>query len=83
MYVGNEKVLDIYGKRDEMQAGKPYDLVPEKYDASSVTNLFSAGKSVGSIMMAIQRDKNKIAYEDKIGKHWPEFAKNGKEDIMI
>jgi CubicO group peptidase (beta-lactamase class C family) len=29
------------------------------------------------------RDQGLINYEDKISKHWPEFAKHGKENIRI
>ena len=33
--------------------------------------------------MALKRDQNQIAYEDRVSKYWPEFSKNGKEDITI
>ena len=48
-----------------------------------MTNIYSSGKSVAAILMAIKRDKQQLEYGDKVSKSWPEFAKNGKEDILI
>ena len=45
--------------------------------------IFSSGKSIESIIMAMQHDKGIFDYEDKISKHWPEFGQNGKENIKI
>ena len=33
--------------------------------------------------MGILYTKNLFKFEDKIAKHWPEFAQNGKEDVRI
>ena len=47
VYVGNEKVIDIYGK--------PAD--PESdYDQDKISNIFSSGKNIAAILMAILQD---------------------------
>jgi len=28
-------------------------------------------------------EKGTLSYDDKISKYWPEFIKNGKEDIQV
>ena len=33
--------------------------------------------------MGVLYDQGNFKFEDKVSKHWPEFAKNGKEDIRI
>ncbi len=33
--------------------------------------------------MALMVDRNLVKYEDKVADHWPEFAKNGKENITV
>ena len=43
VYHGNKKVIDIYGRQDST----------ENYNADSVTSIYSSGKMIGSIMMAI------------------------------
>ena len=45
--------------------------------------MWSSGKSVESIVMGILYDQGNFKFEDKVSKHWPEFAKNGKENIRI
>jgi CubicO group peptidase (beta-lactamase class C family) len=45
--------------------------------------LFSSGKSVASILIAMMVDKGLLSYNDKISKHWPEFAQNGKDHILV
>ena len=36
-----------------------------------------------SIMLAMMHDKKLFDYDDKVVKHWPEFAPNQKENIKI
>ena len=33
--------------------------------------------------MGVLYDQGNFKFEDKVSKHWPEFAKNGKENIRI
>ena len=33
--------------------------------------------------MGVLRDKGLISYEEKVCTYWPEFAKNGKENITV
>ena len=43
----------------------------------------SNGKNWESIVMGMLFDKGLFQYEDLVAKHWPAFAKNGKENISI
>ena len=45
--------------------------------------VFSSGKSLEAIVMAMLHDKGLFKYEDHVAQHWPEFAQNGKEGIRI
>ena len=53
------------------------------YGPDSLTNVYSSGKPIASILIAILEDKGLLQYDDLICKHWPEFAKYGKQDIRI
>ena len=53
------------------------------YTADTTCNLWSSGKSIGSILMAIMKDKGLLSYEEKVCTYWPEFAQNGKEGITV
>ena len=50
---------------------------------SFLQTIFSSGKSLTAIGMAILYDKGLFKYEDTIAKYWPEFAQNGKENVRI
>ena len=45
--------------------------------------MFSSGKSVGSFVVALMVDRGLLNYDDKISKHWPQFAKKGKQDLTV
>jgi CubicO group peptidase (beta-lactamase class C family) len=59
-------------------------LVNEKtYDGDSLQMIFSSGKSVEAIAVAMLVDRKLLDYDQKISHYWPEFAKNGKENITV
>ena len=74
VYVGDQKVVDVWGETPTSS---------QVYTPDKVTTIWSAGKSLGAIMMAIMRDQGKIEYDEKVSKYWPEFAQNGKENITV
>ncbi len=44
---------------------------------------FSTTKGVASTLVHILVDRDVLDYEDRVAKHWPEFARNGKADITL
>lgn len=75
VYHHGKKVVDIWG------GSQNRDFAPWQED----TVAFSASttKGVISTVMHILVDRGLADYEDKVAKHWPEFAQNGKENITI
>ena len=45
--------------------------------------MFSSTKTLSAIAVAALVDQGIVAYEDKVAKVWPEFAKNGKENVTL
>ena len=45
--------------------------------------MFSSGKSIAAIVVAMMVDKEILDYNQKIESFWPEFGKNGKSDITL
>lgn len=72
VYVGEEKVIDLYGVATGF-----------KGDGDSLANIYSSGKSVAAILIAIMVDQGHLEYDELISKYWPEFAQNGKEKIRV
>ena len=45
--------------------------------------IFSSGKSVAAIALAMLVERGLVKYEENICKYWPEFAQKGKENIKV
>ncbi len=73
VYHRGEKVVDLWASADGDAA----------FDADSLVNVFSSGKSLEAIAMASLYDQGLLDYTDKIATHWPEFAANGKGEVTI
>ncbi len=77
-YVRGEKVVDLWATaRDDDDDGK------EPYDGDSLHTVFSSTKAVTAVVFACLVDRGLVDYGDKICKHWPEFAQNGKEELRV
>ena len=68
-------MIDVWGTTP---SGKGKNYTPD-----STTTIFSSGKTVGNMLMAVLFDKGLIRYEEKVCHYWPEFAQHGKENITI
>lgn len=55
----------------------------EPIEENSMTTLYSSGKVIESLSILLLHQRGLLKLDDNISKHWPEFAKNGKENITI
>ena len=73
VYYKGERVVDLWSS-----AGTDSD-----FSADSIVNVFSSGKSLAAIAMASLAGRGLLDYEAKIADYWPEFGKNGKQDLTV
>lgn len=73
--VGGCTVVDIWTRGTE--------LTPNIMNNNSLTVTMSVAKFLFTVTMAHAEDNGYFEWKDKISKHWPAFAQNGKEDITI
>ena len=73
VFVEGEKVVDLHARQQ----------TNDEFNADSLINVFSSGKSLESIAIAMLADRGLIDYDDTISKHWPEFAKESKHSITV
>ena len=66
-------VLDIHGG-----IGKDSPV-----DSQTMFVLMSSTKPLTASCLYMLKERGKIAYDDLVSKHWPEFAQNGKESVTI
>jgi CubicO group peptidase (beta-lactamase class C family) len=53
------------------------------YGPDTTACIYSSGKLVADLVFAVLVDQCLVSYDDKVSKHWPEFAQNGKQDINV
>ncbi|RDA95684.1 hypothetical protein CP533_1250 [Ophiocordyceps camponoti-saundersi (nom. inval.)] len=53
------------------------------WQRDTIVNVFSCTKTVVGLAFLMLVDRGLIDLDDKVSKYWPEFACNGKEDILI
>ncbi len=67
-------VVDLWGSTH------PED---SSYGGDSVQSVFSSGKSLECVCVAILADRGLLRYSDPVSLHWPEFGRRGKEGIRV
>ena len=73
VYHRGQKVVDLWASA----------TADDRFDADSLVNIFSSGKSLESIAIAALVSKGLIDYDTPIVQYWPEFGGQGKEDVTI
>ncbi len=73
VYHRGEKVVDLWAS----------EAADGSFCADSLVNVFSSGKSLEAIAMAVLVSKGLLRYDARITEYWPEFGANGKEGLTI
>lgn len=73
VYVGDDCVVDLVGSAEG----------DEDFNADSLVNVFSSGKSLEAIALASLKGKGLLSYDTKVADYWPEFGQAGKENITV
>lgn len=76
VYVRGRCVVDLWGGYSNAAETKPWSR-------DTLINVYSASKGVVSIAVAMLVDQGRLSYDDKVSKHWPEFAAGGKADVTV
>ncbi|CAI5441585.1 unnamed protein product [Caenorhabditis angaria] len=69
-------IIDLQGGYADKSSGR-------KWTDETRTVVFSTTKAVGAICVAMLVDRGYVKYSDKVVDFWPEFGKNGKENITV
>ena len=76
VYIHGRCVVDLWGGHADAAETKPWAR-------DTLINVWSASKGVTSIALAMLIDQGRLSYDDKVAKHWPEFAAGGKGEITV
>ncbi|MGV8995387.1 MAG: serine hydrolase domain-containing protein [Parvibaculaceae bacterium] len=55
----------------------------KSWTRDTLANVWSTTKGMGALVIGMLVERGLLSYTDKVSKHWPEFAANGKENITI
>src|ERR1700729_1329282 len=74
--IDGDVVIDIWGGfRDQART------VP--WDEHTITNVWSSTKTVTSLAALMLADRGELDVDAPVAKYWPEFAANGKQDVLV
>ena len=73
VFVGENRVVDLWATATADAA----------FNADSLVNIFSSGKSLEAIAMASLVAKGLLNYDAKVIDYWPEFGASGKQSLTV
>lgn len=71
-----EAVVDLWGGYADAARTKPWTR-------DTLANVWSTTKGMGALVCGMLVERGLISYEDKVSRHWPEFAAEGKSGITV
>ena len=72
IYLGEERVVDLWATSGA-----------DEFSADSLVNVFSSGKSLESILMAMLADQGLLDFTKPVSAYWPEFVGAGKDTLTV
>ena len=74
--INGKFVVDIWG-------GYADKAKSRSWEKDTIINVFSTTKVMTIICALMLVDRGQLDLDDPVAKYWPEFAQNGKEDILV
>lgn len=71
-----EMVIDLWGGLRDPASQEPWE-------EDTMIIVFSATKGVSGLVVAYAHSRGWIDYEARVADYWPEFARNGKEEVTV
>ncbi|KAK0117530.1 hypothetical protein ONS95_011870 [Cadophora gregata] len=84
--LGLSFTLNIHGKTlIDLHGGQtsPNKSKSQPWTSHTLSPVFSSTKNIVSLSLLHLASSGKISLDDKVSKHWPEFASHGKENVKI
>jgi CubicO group peptidase (beta-lactamase class C family) len=69
-------VVDLWGGIADVTTGAPWER-------DSIINVFSVTKTMTSLAALLLVDRGELDPAAPVAKYWPEFAANGKSDVLV
>ncbi|MEM7273946.1 MAG: serine hydrolase domain-containing protein [Actinomycetota bacterium] len=74
--VDGELVCDVWG-------GWSDEAKTARWEADTITNVWSTTKTMTALSALVLIDRGTLDPAEKVATYWPEFAANGKEEVLV
>ncbi len=76
VFIDGEPVIDLWGGFVDRDFTRPWQR-------NTIVNNFSTTKMMTSLTALLLADRGVIDLDAPVAKYWPEFAANGKQDVLV
>lgn len=76
VFLDGQPVIDLWGGFADAGYTVPWQH-------HSMVNVFSSSKTVTALCALVLADRGQLDLDAPVAKYWPEFAANGKEDVLV
>ena len=76
VYLDGEPVVDLWGGFLDAARTEPWQR-------DTIINNFSTTKTMTALCMLILADRGEVDLDAPIARYWPEFAQNGKSEVLV
>lgn len=74
--IDGKDVINLWGGFANGEGTRPWN-------EDTIVNVYSTTKTISALAVLLLINEGQVSPYDKVAKHWPEFAENGKQDIEI
>lgn len=74
--IEGETAIDLWAGTADVAGHKPFTQ-------TTLVPVFSSGKAVMSLMIALCVERGLLSYDEKVSTYWPDFAQNGKDELTV
>jgi len=76
VYVGGEKVVDLWGGVRDVREGSPWR-------EDTMVLVYSTSKGLAAMTLALAHSRGWLDYDERVTTYWPEFGQAGKEEVTV
>lgn len=73
---GEELVVDLWGGHRDVARTSPWEQ-------DTIVNVWSTTKMMAALCTLMLHDRGALSIDDPVAAHWPQFAANGKERVLV
>lgn len=74
--IDGEMVVDVWGGHQDEQRTRPWQ-------EDTLVNVWSSTKTVSFLCALVLADRGLLDFDAPVSRYWPEFAANGKENVLV